>query len=39
MSQPAVLYSFITGFVVYIALAKAGWQPRVEPMAAGTAVR
>src|SRR6202051_1963508 len=26
--QPAVLYSFVTGFVVYAALAKAGFEPR-----------
>ena len=31
--QPAVLYSFITGFVVYAALAKAGLEPKVVPMA------
>ena len=30
--QPAVLYSFITGFVVYAALAKMGLQPKVLPM-------
>jgi cytosine/uracil/thiamine/allantoin permease len=36
-TQPAVLYSFITGFVVYAALAKAGLQPKVVqmPKAAG----
>jgi cytosine permease len=28
LSQPAPLYSFIVGFVVYIALAKAGLEPR-----------
>ena len=28
MAQPAVVYSFITGFVVYIVLAKAGLEPR-----------
>jgi hypothetical protein len=27
--EPAVLYSFITGFVVYVALAKGGLQPKV----------
>jgi cytosine permease len=27
LSQPAPLYSFIVGFVVYIALAKAGLEP------------
>jgi len=31
-SQPAVVYSFLTGFVLYIALAKAGLQPKVVPM-------
>lgn len=31
-AQPAVVYSFITGFVVYIALAKAGLQPKVVPL-------
>jgi len=30
--QPAVLYSFVTGFVVYAALAKAGMQPRTVAM-------
>ncbi len=30
--QPAVLYSFITGFVVYMALAKAGLEPKVVNM-------
>ncbi len=30
--QPAVLYSFITGFVVYAALAKMGLQPKVLAM-------
>ncbi len=33
-SQPAVLYSFITGFLVYAVLAKAGMQPRVVALAA-----
>jgi cytosine permease len=32
--QPAVLYSFVTGFVVYAILAKAGMQPRTVTMAA-----
>jgi hypothetical protein len=32
--QRAVLYSFVTGFVVYAILAKAGMQPRTEAMAA-----
>jgi cytosine permease len=39
ISQPAVLYSFITGFVIYAVLAKAGLQPRVVPMAAAGASR
>ncbi len=30
--QPAVLYSFITGFVVYFALANAGMQPKIVAM-------
>jgi cytosine permease len=30
--QPAVLYSFVTGFVVYALLAKAGLQPKVVEM-------
>ena len=30
--QPAVLYSFIVGFVVYVALAKAGLQPKTVAM-------
>ncbi|MCX6596029.1 MAG: hypothetical protein NTV70_06650 [Acidobacteria bacterium] len=32
--QPAVVYSFLTGFVVYIALAKAGFQPKTVPLGA-----
>jgi len=35
--QPAVLYSFVTGFVVYAILAKAGLQPRTVQMAASAA--
>jgi len=31
--QPAVLYSFVTGFVVYAVLAKAGLQPKTVPLA------
>jgi cytosine permease len=31
-AQPAVLYSFVTGFVVYAALAKMGLEPKVLPM-------
>ncbi len=36
-TQPAVLYSFLTGFVVYAAMAKAGLQPKAAqmPKAAG----
>ena len=30
--EPAPLYSFIVGFVVYIALAKAGLQPKTVEM-------
>ena len=30
--EPAVLYSFLTGFVVYVLLAKAGLQPKVVEM-------
>jgi cytosine permease len=32
MAQPAVVYSFITGFVVYVVLAKMGLEPRVIPV-------
>jgi len=32
--QPAVVYSFLTGFIVYAALAKAGLQPKPLPLAA-----
>jgi cytosine permease len=31
-AQPAVLYSFVTGFVVYAVLAKAGLQPKAAQM-------
>ena len=31
--EPAALYGFIAGFVVYIGLAKAGLQPRTVAMA------
>jgi cytosine permease len=31
-AQPAVLYSFITGFLVYAVLAKVGLQPKVVAM-------
>jgi cytosine permease len=30
--QPAALYSFIAGFLVYAGLAKAGLQPETEPV-------
>jgi len=30
--QPAVLYSFVTGFAVYALLAKAGLQPKTVDM-------
>jgi cytosine permease len=30
--EPAVLYSFVVGFLVYAGLAKAGLQPKVVPM-------
>ena len=33
-AQPAVVYSFVTGFVVYAILAKAGLQPAAVPIAA-----
>jgi cytosine permease len=33
--EPAVLYSFITGFVVYVVLAKAGLQPKIVAMPKG----
>ncbi len=36
-SQPAVVYSYIAGFVVYLVLAKAGLEPKPVPMAARTA--
>ncbi|MBI5283222.1 MAG: cytosine permease [Candidatus Solibacter usitatus] len=32
LAQPAVVYSFITGFVVYALLAKAGLEPDAVPM-------
>lgn len=39
--QPAVVYSFVTGFVVYAVLAKAGLQPKTVavPVAVRSAVR
>jgi cytosine permease len=30
--QPAVVYSFVTGFVVYAVLAKAGMEPKTVPL-------
>jgi cytosine permease len=33
--QPAAVYSFVAGFVVYAVLAKAGLQPRTVPEAVG----
>lgn len=35
--QPAVLYSFVAGFVVYVVLAKAGLEPKTAPMPARSA--
>jgi cytosine permease len=29
--QPAAVYSFVAGFIVYVVLAKAGLQPRTAP--------
>jgi cytosine permease len=34
-TQPAVLYSFIVGFIVYTVLAKAGMEPKTVAMPAG----
>jgi len=34
LMQPAVVYSFITGFVLYIVLAKAGMEPKAVPLPA-----
>ena len=31
--QPAVIYSYITGFIVYAILAKAGLEPKAAQMA------
>jgi cytosine permease len=36
-TQPAALYSFVAGFIVYVALAKAGLQPKTEPVPVLTA--
>ena len=38
MLQPAVVYSFITGFVVYAILAKAGLEPKVVPLPAAKGI-
>ncbi len=38
-SQPAAVYSFIVGFVVYAILAKAGMQPVTVPLSARAAAR
>lgn len=35
-TQPAVLYSFIVGFIVYAVLAKAGMEPRLAARAAAS---
>ena len=35
--QPAVIYSYVTGFVVYAILAKAGLEPKVAQMASQAA--
>jgi cytosine permease len=37
LAQPAVVYSFVTGFVVYAALAKAGLEPKPVSMPAQSA--
>ncbi len=37
-AQPAVVYSYITGFVVYAILAKMGLEPKPVPMG-GNSVR
>jgi len=31
-AQPAALYSFVAGFIVYLVLAKLGLQPKTEPV-------
>jgi cytosine permease len=33
--QPAAVYSFVVGFLVYVILAKAGLEPKAEPIPAG----
>jgi cytosine permease len=37
--QPAAVYSFVAGFLVYFILAKAGLEPKVVPMAKSAAGR
>jgi cytosine permease len=37
--QPAVVYSFVAGFLVYFILAKAGLEPKVVPMAKSAQAR
>jgi cytosine permease len=37
--QPAAVYSFVAGFVVYVALAKAGLQPKAVDLKAIPALR
>ena len=37
--QPAAVYSFVAGFLVYFVLAKAGLEPKVVSMAKSAAVR
>lgn len=37
-AQPAVVYSFITGFLVYAILAKAGMEPKPAEISAGASV-
>jgi len=32
LTQPAVVYSFVAGFAVYLVLAKAGLEPKTEAM-------
>ena len=38
-AQPAVVYSFVTGFAVYILLAKAGLEPKPVSMPQAAAGR
>jgi cytosine permease len=39
LAQPAVVYSYLTGFVVYAALAKAGFEPKTAAAPARQAAR